>query len=1077
MNNLPNSDRHIQIQRDAIGSAIVSGEGNKVFIYQYQYHVAQAETPNFDAASTSRKLAPNPYRGLLAFEESDGDRFFGREKQTEQLWKKLRELYEEVAAIRLLPVYGPSGSGKSSLVRAGLIPELARRPLPGRNQVRVAILVPGAHPLEALAGVLASIATNDLTPVAKTREFAGELSQTNKVGEYDGLRRIADVLPESHTAPLIVLIDQFEEVYTLCQDQTERDAFVGNLLYAVSDRSRRVSVVVTLRSDLLGETQKHPVLNRLFSSQGFLVPAMSEEELCEAIRKPAEFAEHPLDEATIQLLLEQAEGREGALPLLQFALTRMWEGIGEGGAPAVTLERIGGVGGALAGEAQRVFDSLSSKEQVIARRVFLGLVQLGEGTRDTRRRTVIDNLASYKDDDAQVRRVVERFSDPGVRLITLGSDENGQETVEVSHEALFNHWQLLDRWLEESRSALRFQRRLEEVVQNWEQRSRPRGNLWRSPDLDLLRRYVQQWGDSLTPAQLKFFQASVSAERQSKVLQWVAVSSLITLTGLALWQTWTARRGEQRSFAQQLAAQAESMNNRNAGLYQTSALLAVEAKNRLTQLGESSLEVDRVLRNVVLLLPRPLVKFSHDAEVVAASFSPDGSKVIAGSWDKTARIWDSVSEKELARLNHDAEVVAARFSPDGSKVITGSYDKTARIWDSAGGKELARLNHDERVEAVSFSPDSRKVITGSYDKTARIWDTSTGKELARLEHGEGVEVVNFNLNGSKVITGSRDKTARIWDMSTGKELIRFNHDDVVRAASFSPDGSKVITGSYDKTARIWDMSTGKELARLEHGQGVEVVSFSPDSRKVITGSYDKTAQIWPVSSKNLINEVCSRITRNLTAEEWISYLNSDVSQYGLVCKNLPVHPSVLIAGQNAVIQDDVARGIAIFNRAKLLQPDLDLDPTTLEIDRDPQKTARAVAASEKIERGSEYAKSGKVDEAIQLYQETQKTIDISADQWNSLCWFGSLHRRATDVMFACDKAVTLNPSSKWIRKSRGVAKALTGNVPVAIEDLQIFVNSLDPSAQAKASEKQWIEQLRSGQSPFTDDLLQNLLKE
>ncbi|MBD3887443.1 ATP-binding protein [Phormidium tenue FACHB-886] len=587
MNALPSTDRSIQIQKDAIGSAIVSGDGNKVFIYQY--HLAQAEIPKAHVTSAPAELAPNPYKGLLAFQETDGDRFFGREKQTEQLWQKLRDLYEDVESIRLLPIYGPSGSGKSSLARAGLIPELARRPLPGRKHARVAILVPGSHPLEALAAVLAQIATRDLTPVAKTREFAGELSQPNSAGVYDGLRRIADVLPDSPTTPLIILVDQLEETYTLCQDQTERDAFIANLLCAASDRSRRVSVVVTLRSDFLGETQKHPILNRLFSSQGFLVPAMSEEELCEAIRQPAKLAGHPLDEATIRLLLEQAEGREGALPLLQFALTRIWEGMGEGIAPAVTLERMGGVGGALAGEAQRVFDSLSPTEQAIARRVFLGLVQLGEGTKDTRRRTIVDNLASYKDDDAQVRKVVERFSNPGVRLITLGANESGHETAEVSHEALFDHWQLFDRWLEESRSDLRFQRRLEEAVQYWQQNGRPNGSLWRSPDLDLLRRYVQRSGEDMTPLQLEFFQASAKVARHNKVLQWSAVSSLVVLIALAFWQAWNARLGEQRAFAQQLAAQSESLNRGSAKLYETSVLLAVEARKEFDQLGELSL--------------------------------------------------------------------------------------------------------------------------------------------------------------------------------------------------------------------------------------------------------------------------------------------------------------------------------------------------------------------------------------------------------------------------------------------------------------------------------------------------------
>lgn len=230
------------------------------------------------------------------------------------------------------------------MARAGLIPELARRPIPGYDTARVAILVPGTNPLEALATVLARIVTNDLAPVVKSREFEGELKHSNESGEYDGLRRIANVFPHIATSPLIVLVDQFEEVYTLCENQTQRDAFVGNLLCAAQDKSKRVTVIVTFRSDFLEETQKHSQLNRLFTQQGYLVPAMNEAELQQAIAKPAELAGHPLDEATINLLIKDTEGREGALPLLQFALTRIWEGLLEGKQPTQTLQDIGGVG-------------------------------------------------------------------------------------------------------------------------------------------------------------------------------------------------------------------------------------------------------------------------------------------------------------------------------------------------------------------------------------------------------------------------------------------------------------------------------------------------------------------------------------------------------------------------------------------------------------------------------------------------------------------------------------------------------------------------------------------------------------
>jgi hypothetical protein len=435
----------------AIGSIVVYVSGGQAII----------NSPINDATARDPKpinIGPNPYKGLYAFYETDSDRFFGRDPQIKELWEKFRTLYEKDSATRLLTIYGPSGSGKSSLVRAGLIPALAKNPLPGRDLARVAVLVPGSHPLEALATVLARIATEDATPVAKTREFAAELKEVNSEGIYDGLRRIGDTLPEIAISPLIVLVDQLEEVFTLCEDSAECDAFIENLLCAVADRSKRVSAIITIRSDFLGATQKHPRLNQLIASQGFFVVAMDAEGLREAITKPAENAGHLIDPITVNRMIKETEGREGTLPLLQFALEKIWEELGKRKKPAETLEDIGGVGGALAKEAKRIYKSLTPEEQEIAQRVFLGLVQLGEGAKDTRRRTNLERVVSHRNSLEQVQKVIARFADPGARLITL-SENAGVKTVEVTHEALFEHWQELKDWIEASRSDLRFQRK------------------------------------------------------------------------------------------------------------------------------------------------------------------------------------------------------------------------------------------------------------------------------------------------------------------------------------------------------------------------------------------------------------------------------------------------------------------------------------------------------------------------------------------------------------------------------------------------------------------------------------------
>ena len=239
----------------------------------------------------------------------------------------------------------------------------------------------------------------------------------------------------------------------------------------------------------------------------------------------------------------------------------------------------------------------------------------------------------------------------------------------------------------------------------------------------------------------------------------------------------------------------------------------------------------------------------HTGPVSAFAFSPDGTRVLTGSDDHTARLWDAATGKTLATLaGHTSHVSAVAFSPDGTRVLTGSWDKTARLWDAATGKAVATLvGHTDYVTVVAFSPHSTRVLTGSGDNTARLWDAATGTAVATLAgHSGPIMAVAFSPDGSRVLTGSDDHTARLWDAATGKSVATLTgHTGYVSAVAFSPDGMRVLTGSVDHTARLWDAATGKAVATLGgHTSASTAVAFSPDGTRVLTGSVDDTARLW-----------------------------------------------------------------------------------------------------------------------------------------------------------------------------------------------------------------------------------------
>src|SRR5271165_4804488 len=434
-----------------------------------------------------------PYRGLEPFGTGDARFFFGRENLTDWLVSDLRREINAPQGVRLLAVLGPSGSGKSSVVLAGLIPRVNAGAIDGSEQWKTAVVRPGDDPL-------ANLAVEVSAPFLPKGDAPGE-------------------------ARLLVVVDQFEEVFTYrpqdeqakARFEKARAAFFANLLHAAAASGGRVAVVLTMRSDFLGACASFTRLNDVFNTHLVQVGPMQEDELREAINRPAYLVGCEVEPALSERLLADVEGQPGALPLLQFALTEVWKKRDVRRLTLRAYAALGGVEGALEHRANEIFQRFKPEEQEFCRRIFLRLVQPGEGTEDTKRRVPYHEL--LPDDPeraAAMREVIRVLAHRDARLITTEGADATDGAVEVAHEALIRGWTQLRRWIETERAGLRIQRRLTEAAQEWAT-ARPEymdGYLYSGARLAASREWAATHRDELSAIEANFLAASEEAERQ-----------------------------------------------------------------------------------------------------------------------------------------------------------------------------------------------------------------------------------------------------------------------------------------------------------------------------------------------------------------------------------------------------------------------------------------------------------------------------------------------------------------------------------------------------------------------------------
>jgi len=740
----------------------------------------------------------SPYRGLAAYGRDDADTFVGREREVDAFLNRLR-------THAFLAVVGPSGAGKSSFIQAGVVPALP-------DGWRALRLRPGPSPMSALGAALEDWA--------------------------DGA---------------VLVVDQLEELFTMCRDPAEREAFAAELARLSGSPDEPARVIVTLRDDFLLRLQSLEPLGARLASGLQLLNTPARADLLRILIEPARRAGYDFDDRELpEQMVDEVVGLPSALPLLSFAAARLWE-MRDRHFKQLTRkahDALGGVGGALAQHAEATLAELGGDDRRLVREAFRHLVT-GEGTRAVLTRSELFQLLGG---ESSAERVVERLV--AARLLAASDAEAGEQ-IEVVHEALLATWPRLVDWQREDAEGVRLRDQLRSAARQWQERGRPRGLLWRDEALAEYKVWRSRYPGALTEVEQSFGRASLAEADRGRRLKRRTLIAAFAALAVGLTVMFQLRRRAEESSELAHDQERKSRDRLMSGYEEQGrrALLDGDSNPALVYFDAAAgMGMDTpALRFMVARAMEPLEEEAltvqgHRGQLWGIAYSPDGGAVLTAGDDGVARVWDAASGRQRMKLGgHPAGLLRAVWSPDGKTIATGGADGAVHLWRADGGSKVADLEpHAAAIYWLVFDAGGHQLASASEDGVAHVWDLDAGRLRARIETGAGSIAVQFDPAGSRLVTaGTRNA---IWSRDGRLETELVGHRQKVWVAAFDPAGRYVATGSLDGTARLWDAASGRLLHVLGHEQRVTHVGFAPDGGLLATASADRSVRLWDVET-------------------------------------------------------------------------------------------------------------------------------------------------------------------------------------------------------------------------------------